>query len=125
MLPAAPGQAAVVVAAPAVAPAAGAGRGGAAGRGGFGGGRGGMRGLDTEELWRFVRTHDYVAGDFMWTGIDYLGEAGGTSRGATSGVIDSCGFPKDGYYFYQSQWTEKPVLHVSPHMPALAKAGAN
>jgi beta-galactosidase len=66
-------------------------------------------------LWRFVRTHDYVCGDFMWTGIDYLGEAGGASRGATSGVIDSCGFPKDGYYFYQSQWTDKPVLHLFPH----------
>jgi beta-galactosidase len=79
-------------------------------------GRGLGRGLDTEELWRFVRTHDYVAGDFMWTGIDYLGEAfGAASRGAVSGVIDSCGFPKDGYYFYQSQWTEKPVLHLFPH----------
>jgi beta-galactosidase len=66
-------------------------------------------------LWRFVRTHDYVAGDFMWTGIDYLGEAGGASRGASAGVVDSCGFPKDGYYFYQSQWTETPVLHVFPH----------
>jgi beta-galactosidase len=79
--------------------------------------RGGMGGfsLDTEQLWKFVRTHDYVAGDFMWTGIDYLGEAFGASRGSGAGCIDSCGFPKDGYYFYQSQWTEKPVLHLSPH----------
>jgi beta-galactosidase len=124
-VPAAPGQAAVTappVVAPAVAPGAGPGRGGTPGAagltglaGGRGFGRGGFRGLDTEELWRFVRTHDYVAGDFMWTGIDYLGEAGGASRGATSGVIDSCGFPKDGYYFYQSQWTEKPMLHLFPH----------
>jgi beta-galactosidase len=85
--------------------------------GGFGGGRGGrgFRGLDTELLWKFVRTHDYVAGDFMWTGIDYLGESGWPNRGASSGCIDSCGFPKDGYYFYQSQWTEKPMLHLFPH----------
>ncbi len=119
MVPAAPGEAAAVVPVvpPAGAPAAGA-PGGGRGAAGFGGGRGfgrGFRGLDTEELWRFVRTHDYVAGDFMWTGIDYLGEAGGPSHGATAGVIDSCGFPKDGYYFYQSQWTEKPVLHLFPH----------
>ena len=88
----------------------------AGGRGGGGRGFGrGMRGLDTEELWRFVRNHDYVAGDFMWTGIDYLGEAGGTSRGATAGVIDTCGFPKDGYHFYRSQWVDKPVLHLFPH----------
>jgi beta-galactosidase len=121
-VPAAPGQAAVVapaVTVPAAAPGAGPGRGGVPGAAGqFAGrgfGRGGFRGLDTEELWKFVRTHDYVAGDFMWTGIDYLGEAGGASRGSTSGVIDSCGFPKDGYYFYQSQWTEKPMLHLFPH----------
>ncbi len=75
----------------------------------------GFPGLDTEELWKFVRIHDYVAGDFMWTGIDYLGEAGGGVRGASSGVLDSCGFPKDGYYFYQSQWTETPMLHLFPH----------
>ncbi len=84
------------------------------GRGGFGGGRG-FRGLDTEELWRFVRTHDYVSGDFMWTGIDYLGESGWPNRGATAGCIDSCGFPKNGFYFYQSQWTEKPMVHLFPH----------
>jgi beta-galactosidase len=118
LVPPAPGQA-MVTAPPVALPAAGPGRGGVAGAAGPGGGRGfgrgGFRGLDTEELWKFVRTHDYVAGDFMWTGIDYLGEAGGASRGATSGVIDSCGFPKDGYYFYQSQWTAKPMLHVFPH----------
>ena len=78
-------------------------------------GFGRTRGLDTEELWKFVRSHDYVAGDFMWTGIDYLGESRGGSHGSAAGVIDSCGFPKDGYYFYQSQWTEKPVLHLFPH----------
>ena len=51
----------------------------------------------------------------MWTGIDYLGESFGRITGASSGCIDSCGFPKDGYYFYQSQWTEKPMLHLFPH----------
>ena len=118
MVPSAPGQAAAVPAPPAAAPAAGPGRGGPAGAGGMFGGRGfgrGFRGLDTEQLWRFVRTHDYVAGDFMWTGIDYLGESGWPSHGASSGCIDSCGFPKDGYYFYQSQWTEKPMLRLFPH----------
>ncbi len=120
MEPLAPGQAAVAAAPPAGAPAAGAGRGGAGGPGGVTGfgGRGfgrGMRGLDTEQLWKFVRTHDYVAGDFMWTGIDYLGESRWPSHGATAGCIDSCGFPKDGYYFYQSQWTEKPMVHLFPH----------
>jgi beta-galactosidase len=73
------------------------------------------RNLDVEQLWKFVRTYDYVAGDFMWTGIDYLGEAHWPMKGASSGVIDTCGFKKDGFYFYQSQWTSQPVLHVFPH----------
>ena len=119
MEPLAPGQAAAVTAPPAAAPAAAPGRGGVAGTGaGFGAGRGfgrGFRGLDTEQLWKFVGTHDYVAGDFMWTGIDYLGESGWPNHGASSGCIDSCGFPKDGYYFYQSQWTGKPMVHLFPH----------
>ena len=113
-----PQETAMTAAAAPNAPAAGPGRGGAGGAGGLGGfgrfGRG-FHGLDTEELWRFVRTHDYVAGDFMWTGIDYLGESRWPSHGATAGCIDSCGFPKDGFYFYQSQWTEKPMLHLFPH----------
>jgi beta-galactosidase len=51
----------------------------------------------------------------MWVGIDYLGEARWSSRSSNSGVLDTCGFKKDGFYFYQSQWTEKPVLHLFPH----------
>jgi beta-galactosidase len=73
------------------------------------------RRLDVEQLWSFVRTYDYVSGDFMWTGIDYLGEAFWPARSGFFGVIDTCGFPKDGYYFYQSQWTTKPMIHLFPH----------
>jgi beta-galactosidase len=109
-VPPAPGQTAVAP----VTPGTGQGAPGTAPFGGPGFLRGGFR-LDTEELWKFVRNHDYVAGDFMWTGIDYLGESRGGSRGSFAGVIDSCGFPKDGYYFYQSQWVEKPMLHLFPH----------
>lgn len=68
-----------------------------------------------EQLWKFVSLHDYVIGDFMWTGIDYLGEARWPNKNSSSGVIDLCGFPKDAYYFYQSQWTEKPMIHLAPH----------
>jgi len=67
-----------------------------------------------EQLWKFVAVHDYVIGDFMWTGIDYLGEARWPGKGSGSGEIDMINLPKDGYYFYQSQWTTKPVLHLFP-----------
>ncbi len=68
-----------------------------------------------EQLWKYVSVHDYVIGDFMWTGIDYLGEARWPAKGSSSGEIDMTNLPKDGYYFYQSQWTDKPVLHLLPH----------
>jgi beta-galactosidase len=81
------------------------------------------RNIDVEQLWRFVATHDYVAGDFMWTGIDHLGEARWPMKGSSTGVIDTCGFKKDGFYFYQSQWTNKPVLHIFPHWNWKGKEG--
>jgi beta-galactosidase len=68
-----------------------------------------------EQLWAFNSVHDYVIGYFTWTGIDYLGEARWPGKGSSSGALDMCGFPKDGYYFYQSQWTSQPVLHLFPH----------
>jgi beta-galactosidase len=79
--------------------------------------------IRAEQLWKFVSLHDYVIGDFMWTGIDYLGEARWPAKNASSGVIDLCGFPKDAYYFYQSQWTDKPMIHLSPHWNWKGKEG--
>jgi beta-galactosidase len=79
--------------------------------------------IRAEQLWKFVSLHDYVIGDFMWTGIDYLGEARWPSKNSSSGVIDLCGFPKDAYYFYQSQWTTKPVVHLAPHWNWKGKEG--
>lgn len=71
--------------------------------------------INAEQLWKFTSVNDYVIGDFMWAGIDYLGEASWPSKNSSSGVIDLAGFQKDGYYFYQSQWTKKPMIHAFPH----------
>ncbi len=71
--------------------------------------------IRVEELWKYVSNHDFVVGDFMWTGIDYLGEAWWPTKHASSGSLDLVGFPKDSYYLYQSQWTEEPMLHLFPH----------
>jgi beta-galactosidase len=68
------------------------------------------------KLLKYTMTHDYVAGDFMWTGVDYLGEAHWPHRSSNAGVLDTCGFPKDGYYFYKSIWNrETPMVHALPH----------
>ena len=57
-------------------------------------------------------------GQFIWTGWDYLGEVfpfGWPARSSSFAPIDLCGFPKDGYYFYQSQWSDEPMVHIFPH----------
>ena len=71
--------------------------------------------LRAAALWRFVATHDYVTGDFAWTGFDYLGESQWPRKLSTSGPLDTCGFKKDGFYFYQSLWTDAPMIHLLPH----------
>ena len=63
--------------------------------------------VQAEQLWRVTSVNDYVIGDFMWTGIDYLGEARWPGKSSNSGVLDLCGFPKSGYYFYQSSGPAK------------------
>ena len=71
--------------------------------------------VGAEKLLRFTMTHQYVAGDFMWTGIDYLGEAHWPDRSSSSGVLDTCGFPKDHFYFYKSIWNRQdPMIHAFP-----------
>ncbi|MFL5517773.1 MAG: DUF4982 domain-containing protein, partial [Gemmatimonadales bacterium] len=71
--------------------------------------------IRAERLWKWESTHDYFAGDFMWTGIDYLGETTWPGKGFSSGALDITGHPKDSYYLYQSLWTNQPVLHLFPH----------
>jgi len=79
--------------------------------------------IDIEQQQKFIQTYDYVSGDFMWVGIDYLGEAHWPNKLSVSGVIDTCGFPKDSFYFYQSIWTKQPVLHLLPHWNWSGKEG--
>lgn len=70
-----------------------------------------------ESLKEFLK-YDWIAGMFVWTGFDYLGEPTPyywPSRSSYFGVLDLAGFPKDAYYLYQSVWTNKPVLHLLPH----------
>lgn len=71
--------------------------------------------VEVEQLQKFIQTYDYVSGDFIWTGIDYLGEARWPNKLAATGPLDTCGFKKDNFFFYQSLWTDQPVLHLSPH----------
>ena len=63
---------------------------------------------------------DFVSGEFVWTGFDYLGEPSPYNEGTPAkssyfGIVDLAGIPKDRYYLYQSKWSDKPVFHVLPH----------
>ncbi|RYY58056.1 MAG: DUF4982 domain-containing protein [Chitinophagaceae bacterium] len=69
-----------------------------------------------EEWWSLAAVNDYWAGGFIWTGFDYRGEPTPFQWPNISshfGVMDVCGFPKNIYYYYQSWWTDKDVLHIS------------
>ena len=60
----------------------------------------------------------WVAGEFVWTGFDYIGEPTPYPWPAVSsyfGIVDMCGFPKDRLYLYQTRWLDKPVVHILPH----------
>lgn len=72
-----------------------------------------------EAWWSYVAQRPYIAGGFIWTGFDYRGEPTPYNRwpnvASQFGVLDSCGFPKDNYWYYRAQWTSEPVLHLFPH----------
>jgi len=71
-----------------------------------------------EATWKEMKKYDFLSGFFIWTGFDYMGEPtpySWPSRSSYFGIVDLAGFPKDVYYMYQSEWTDKPVLHIFPY----------
>lgn len=71
-----------------------------------------------ETWWKLAAPNDYWLGGFVWTGFDYRGEPTPfkwPNINSHFGIMDMCGFPKNIYYYYQSWWTDKDVLHISPH----------
>jgi beta-galactosidase len=68
--------------------------------------------------WKIYAARHFLAGAFCWTGFDYRGEPGPYEWPCINshyGIMDTCGFPKDNYYYYQAWWTDKAVLHLFPH----------
>lgn len=72
-----------------------------------------------EGTMRHVQDNDFIMGQFVWTGFDYLGEPtpfGWPARSSYFGLVDLAGFPKDSYYMYQSQWCpDMDMLQLFPH----------
>jgi len=75
-------------------------------------------GSSADKVFGMIARHPFVAGEFVWTGWDYLGEPTPyyQSRSAYNGIIDLAGFPKDRFYLYQSHWRpDFPMVHILPH----------
>jgi len=73
-----------------------------------------------EEWWTIVADRPYIAGGFVWTGFDYRGEPTPfdtlPSISSQFGILDTCGFPKDNYYYYRAWWRpDRPLVHLLPH----------
>ncbi|HEX2101348.1 MAG TPA: DUF4982 domain-containing protein, partial [Candidatus Synoicihabitans sp.] len=78
----------------------------------------GSTGGNAETGWRFYAERPFAAGIVYWTGFDYRGEPtpfGWPAISSQFGILDTCGFPKDGFYYLKAWWTDEPVLHVFPH----------
>ena len=79
-----------------------------------------------EQWWTLAADRPWWMGGFIWTGFDYRGEPTPyqwPNINSHFGVMDMCGFPKNLYYYYQSWWTDKDVLHISPHWNWKGKEG--
>ena len=79
-----------------------------------------------ERWWGFFDARPWLSGGFVWTGFDYRGEPTPYSWPCINshfGILDTCGFPKDNFYYYQSWWTTNIVLHLLPHWNWPGKEG--
>lgn len=86
----------------------------------------GDSGGNCEKGWQYYAARPFLAGVFFWTGFDYRGEStplGWPAISSQYGILDTCGFPKDSYYYLQAWWTDLPVLYVFPHWNWPDKAG--
>jgi beta-galactosidase len=75
-------------------------------------------GSSPDRVFKAIDTHPFVAGEFVWTGFDYLGEPTPyyNARSCYNGIIDLAGFKKDRFYLYQAHWRpDFPMAHILPH----------
>jgi beta-galactosidase len=79
-----------------------------------------------EAWWTLAADRPFWMGGFVWTGFDYRGEPTPykwPNINSHFGIMDMCGFPKNIYYYYQSWWADKDVMHISPHWNWKGKEG--
>jgi beta-galactosidase len=83
-------------------------------------------GTSASDWWMFFDQRPWLSGGFVWTGFDYRGEPTPYNWPCINshfGIIDTCGFPKDNFYYYRAWWTTNIVLHLLPHWNWPGKEG--
>jgi beta-galactosidase len=85
-------------------------------------------GATARETWRFVKARPFIAGLFIWTGFDYRGEPSPHAWPCVNshfGLLDMCGFAKDGFYLHKAFFTTEPFVNLLPHWNAVGREGSS
>jgi beta-galactosidase len=83
-------------------------------------------GYTAMNCFKFYAQRPWIMGTFIWTGFDYRGEPTPYKWPCISshfGILDTCGYPKDNFFYYQAWWSDKTVLHILPHWNWAGKEG--
>ena len=79
----------------------------------YSGEEGNIRAYDTNDPWNIIAGNDFVGGGFIWSGVDYLGEAGWPGKGWPNGLFDVCMFEKPRAAFHRAMWNDEPMVRIA------------
>ena len=85
----------------------------------FSGEEGNIRSYTPYNPWNIVAEHDFIAGGFIWSGVDYLGESGSGSRGWPNGLFDICMNEKPRAAYHRAMWNPEPIVRIAFLDPSL------
>jgi beta-galactosidase len=85
----------------------------------FRGEQGRLRSYTPLNAWQIVAANDFIAGGFIWSGVDYLGEAGWPSKGWPNGLFDICMFEKPRAAYHRAMWNAEPMVNIAVADPSL------
>jgi len=79
----------------------------------YSGEEGNIRSYNTNNPWNIIAENEFIAGGFIWSGVDYLGEAQYPGKGWTNGLFDVCMFEKPRAAFHRAMWNKKPIVRIA------------
>jgi beta-galactosidase len=85
----------------------------------YSGEEGNIRSYTNYNPWNYVENNEFIAGGFIWSGVDYLGESGWPSKGWPNGLFDICMFEKPRAAYHRSKWNDKPLVSIAVIDPSL------